>query len=74
MSFRLLQSAAGLSIWLTPEGDPPDSLFAVPPDYVEMPPVELEAAYAEKYPGNTLYGQMVDLMQQRYEDSLLRKP
>jgi hypothetical protein len=56
------------------EGEPADSLFVVPPEYMEMSPVETEAAYQTRYPGSLLYGQMLELMQKRYEDSLLRRP
>ena len=57
------------------EGEPAESLFAIPPEYVEMSPVEIEAAYQARYPGVELHGQkQLDLMQGRYEESLRRKP
>lgn len=56
------------------EGDPPDSLFDVSPEYGEMSPLGLEAAYAAKFPGHSLFGKMLDLLQQRYEAALLDKP
>ena len=38
------------------EGEPPDSLFRVPPDFAERSPEDQEALYAQKYPGSKLFG------------------
>lgn len=56
------------------EGEPDDSLFAVPQVYVEMSPGEIEAAHQSKYPGSSLFGELLQLMQRRYEGSLHRTP
>ena len=39
------------------EGDPPESLFLIPPGYVEASPVQLEAAWSAKYPGHSYRGE-----------------
>lgn len=48
-------------------GDPPQSLFTVPADYVERSPEEIEAAYRAKYPGSSvLWGRTLQTLQERY--------
>lgn len=49
------------------EMEPPDSMFEIPPDYVEASPMHVEAAYAAKYPGYLLFGeQTLKLVNDRY--------
>jgi hypothetical protein len=38
------------------EGDPPVSMFAVPLDYIERSPLEIEAEYAREYSGRPFFG------------------
>jgi hypothetical protein len=49
------------------EVEPPDSMFDIPPDYIEVSPLTLESLYAAKYPGHVLFGKAVTLIQERYE-------
>jgi hypothetical protein len=37
------------------EGEPPDSLFQIPPDFAERSPTDQQALYAQKYPGRKLF-------------------
>jgi hypothetical protein len=49
------------------EGDPPDSAFQVPTDFVERSPEELQAVYAQKYPGLKFFGDKeMETMKARY--------
>jgi hypothetical protein len=49
------------------EGEPPDSVFQVPPDFVERSPEELQALHAQKYAGRKLFGdQMLETIGARY--------
>ena len=56
-SSTLFQSGSRVETRVTSiqEGEPPDSLFQVPPDFVERSPEEQQALYARKYPGRELF-------------------
>src|ERR1700728_2744326 len=48
------------------ETDPPSSMFAVPSDYTERSPLELQAEYARKYSGVKFFGTTVDDAERHY--------
>lgn len=48
------------------EGEPPDSMFEIPSDYIEASPAQVEAAYQAKYPGHTYLGKMAETINERY--------
>ncbi|MGH9629240.1 MAG: hypothetical protein ACRD7E_13045 [Bryobacteraceae bacterium] len=49
------------------EGEPPDSMFEVAPDYVEASPLQIEAAYTAKFPGHVFFGEkMAKIVNERY--------
>jgi hypothetical protein len=48
------------------EVDPPSSMFAVPSDYSERSPLELQAEYARKYRGIKFFGTAVDDAERQY--------
>ena len=47
-------------------GEPAESLFAVPPDFVEVSPAQLEALHGAKYPGHAFWGDLVQRMNDQY--------
>ena len=48
------------------EGNPPNSMFAVPPEYTERSPLEIQAEYARKYGGVRFFGTTVDDAERQY--------
>jgi hypothetical protein len=49
------------------EGEPPDSLFQVPQDFVERSPEDQEALHARKYPGSKRFGdELLGIIGPRY--------
>jgi hypothetical protein len=48
------------------ERDPPSSMFAVPSDYTERSPAELQAEYSRKYGGVKFFGTTVDDAERHY--------
>lgn len=48
------------------EGEPPSSMFAVPSDYTERSPLEIETEYARKYAGVKFFGTTVDDAERHY--------
>jgi len=56
------------------EGEPPDSMFQIPSEYLETSPLQVEAAYAARYPGHALFGEsMARLVDERYHKSRARR-
>jgi hypothetical protein len=47
-------------------GEPPESLFAIPDEYTERSPFELDAVWAAQYAGRTFWGADVQRMGDRY--------
>jgi hypothetical protein len=48
------------------ERDPPGSMFAVPSDYTERSPIEIQAEYARKFGGIKFWGTSVDDAERQY--------
>lgn len=51
------------------EGEPPDSAFDIPPEYLEASPLQMEAAWQAKYPGQVYFGseKVANLIEERYQ-------
>jgi hypothetical protein len=53
-------------------GEPPSSMFVVPPDYTERSPLEIQTEYARKYGGRQFFGTTLDDAERQYRQHQAR--